>query len=96
MKAQELIEKYKNGQRDFRGVCLSGKNLAWATLTQIDLRASDLQETNLSGANLSGANLSEKTNLAFANQSCTDLNNADSRNAVEKESKCHRTDLFHQ
>jgi hypothetical protein len=81
MKAKELIEKYKNGQRDFRGVCLSGENLAWATLTQIDLRASNLQEANLSGANLCGANLSEKTNLAFANFSRADLSGADLRDA---------------
>jgi hypothetical protein len=81
MKAKELIEKYKNGQRDFRGVCLSGENLAWATLTQIDLRTSNLQEANLSGANLCGANLNEKTNLAFANFSRADLSGADLRDA---------------
>ncbi len=77
MKAKELVEKYKSGQRNFRGVCLRGENLAWATLTKIDLRASDLQDVNLSGANLCDANLSEKTNLSFANLSRADLSGAD-------------------
>jgi hypothetical protein len=53
MKAQELLTKYKAGQRDFRGVSLRGENLAWANLAHIDFRAANLQDVNLSGADLS-------------------------------------------
>ncbi|MCG9889567.1 MAG: pentapeptide repeat-containing protein [Thermosynechococcaceae cyanobacterium MS004] len=81
MNAKELIDRYKTGERDFRGTCLRGENLAWAVLPNIDLRASDLRETNLSGADLSGANLSEGVNLTFSNLSRTDLRNVDLRDA---------------
>ena len=60
MKAEELLEKYAAGQRDFKGAQLSG----------IDLKGADLSEINLQNANLSGSELSEaiftKANLGSA------------------------------
>jgi hypothetical protein len=81
VKVQELLAKYKAGQRDFRGVDLRGENLAWANLTHIDFRAANLQDVNLSGADLSNANLSESTNLTFANLSRANLSGSDLRGA---------------
>lgn len=77
MKAQELLTKYKAGQRDFKGVSVSGENITWACLAEIDLRGADLQYVNLSCANLSRANLSNGANLSFADLSRADLSEAD-------------------
>lgn len=76
MDSHQLKERYKAGERNFRGVSLSGASLVWFELPEIDLRGADLSRANLSGANLSGANLSEETNLSFADLSRTDLSNA--------------------
>ncbi|BAY83552.1 pentapeptide repeat protein [Calothrix parasitica NIES-267] len=47
LNAEELLERYAAGERDFSGINLSG----------IDLSETDLLRINLSCANLSGANL---------------------------------------
>ncbi len=57
MKVEELIERYKAGERDFRGA-----ELPWAYLREADLRGADLsraklREVDLRGANLHGAKL---------------------------------------
>jgi uncharacterized protein YjbI with pentapeptide repeats len=79
MKAQDLLAKYKAGQRDFRGIDLSNENVAWSCLSEADLRESNLQSINLSCANLSRANLSEGANLSFADLSRADLSDVDLR-----------------
>ena len=71
MDAKELLEKYSQGQRNFRIENLSGINLAGASLKEIDLR----------GANLQGANLS-KVELARANLQSADLRKANLTEAV--------------
>jgi uncharacterized protein YjbI with pentapeptide repeats len=79
MNGTQLQQRYKAGDRDFRGVDLSNANLVWFELAGADLRDADLNHANLSGANLSETNLSGATNLAFADLSRTDLQNANLR-----------------
>jgi hypothetical protein len=75
MNSMQLQQRYKAGDRDFRGIQLTGANLVWFELSGVDLRDADLSHANLSGANLCEANLSGATNLAFADLSRTDLRN---------------------
>ena len=49
MTAEELLERYAAGERDFAGVDLNG-----AVLTGINLDRADLSRVNFTGANLSG------------------------------------------
>jgi Pentapeptide repeats (8 copies) len=81
MDSNQLKERYKAGERNFREVSLPGASLVWFELPGIDLRGADLSHANLSGANLSEANLSEGTNLSFADLSRTDLSNANLKGA---------------
>ncbi|MGK7956790.1 MAG: pentapeptide repeat-containing protein [Crocosphaera sp.] len=52
MKAKELLAKYRTGERNFRGVNLSGESLQ-----EQDLSGSDFTEANLQGANFTNTNL---------------------------------------
>jgi GUN4-like/Pentapeptide repeats (8 copies) len=79
MKAQDLLEKYKNGVRDFRRVELERANLAWSDLSDADFRGANLQHSNLKGAILHHVNFSEGANLAFADLSSAELINTDLR-----------------
>lgn len=79
MKAKELIEKYKNGQRDFRQVDLEGENLAWSTLTDSDFRGANLQHVIFKGATLHRVKFNEGASLAFSDLSSAELINADLR-----------------
>ena len=54
MTAEELLERYAAGERDF-----SGANLYDANLNGADLNGANLNGANLNGANLTDANLSE-------------------------------------
>ena len=72
MDSAQLQSRYQSGERNFKGVAISGVNLVWVELPDINLRGADLSYANLSGANLSGANLSAGT-LAFADLSRADL-----------------------
>jgi uncharacterized protein YjbI with pentapeptide repeats len=55
MNARELLAKYRAGERNFRGVNLSGESLE-----EQDLSGSDFTEANLQGTNFTNTNL-EKT-----------------------------------
>jgi hypothetical protein len=66
MKASELLDKYKNGERDFSLANLYGANLEGATLKVANLYWANLKGANLKVANLKGANLYE-ANLYGAN-----------------------------
>jgi uncharacterized protein YjbI with pentapeptide repeats len=44
MKAKELLSRYRQGERNFRGVDLSGEALRWANLEEIDLIALHRQQ----------------------------------------------------
>jgi uncharacterized protein YjbI with pentapeptide repeats len=81
MNAKELIEKYKNGQRDFRQVDLEGENLAWSTLSDADFRGANLQNVNLKGATLHRVKFNEGANLTFTDLSSAKLINTDLRGA---------------
>ncbi|MEQ8540779.1 MAG: pentapeptide repeat-containing protein [Coleofasciculus sp. D1-CHI-01] len=68
MTAEELLQRYAAGQRDFQGVNLSDEVLSWA-----DLTGANLSGANLSGVILNWANLSQ-VKLRCANLSNSDLN----------------------
>jgi uncharacterized protein YjbI with pentapeptide repeats len=61
--AEEFLERYNKGQRDFTGINLTGVNLrgkslnSGVNLSGANLRGAELCEANLSSANLSEANL---------------------------------------
>ncbi len=54
MTAQELLDRYAAGDRDFAGVDLHGVDLSNAVLRGINLDRADLTEVNFTGADLSG------------------------------------------
>jgi len=57
MIAEELLQGYRSGDRDFRGVKLTDIFLRDVCLTGIDLSFADLRGASLMGVNLRGANL---------------------------------------
>jgi uncharacterized protein YjbI with pentapeptide repeats len=60
---------------DFKGINLSGVNLAGANLSRVNLSGANLAEANLSGANLSEANLT-RANLTAVQALNTNFENA--------------------
>jgi uncharacterized protein YjbI with pentapeptide repeats len=75
--AEELLEHYRSGRRDFRGLQLRG-----AYLRGVDLHGVDLSDANLGGADLQGAGLCEailcnvdarSANLRYARLDSADL-----------------------
>jgi uncharacterized protein YjbI with pentapeptide repeats len=87
MTAEELLQRYAAGERDFSGLNLirlniggeypMGAKLSGINLSGANLSESDLSKINLSEANLSGANLSQclikNANLSGANLSGANL-----------------------
>jgi hypothetical protein len=57
MTAEELLQRYQAGERDFRGVRLRGIFLRDTSLHGIDLSCADLRGASLMGVDLSQANL---------------------------------------
>jgi len=57
MTAEELLQRYQAGERDFRGVRLRGIFLRDECLRGIDLSCADLRGASLMGVNLSQSNL---------------------------------------
>jgi hypothetical protein len=85
MTHDELLKKYKEGERYFRNAdlryaILSGANLSGADLSGADLSGADLSDADLSGADLSDANLSG-ADLIGADLSGADLSGANLRYA---------------
>jgi uncharacterized protein YjbI with pentapeptide repeats len=76
--AQEFIERYDAGERDFGQVDLAGANLAGADLSGASLVAADLSGVNLEGTDLGGADL-YAVNLQGAILVAVDLRRADLR-----------------
>lgn len=80
MKAQELIAKYRQGERNFKGVNLKDENLAWENLS-----GSNFEGANLESVNFKGSILHEVTfqgaNLSFSDLSSAELINTNLRDA---------------
>jgi Pentapeptide repeats (8 copies) len=89
VRAEELLERYAAGEREFDGVDIGGgEELVGANLSGIRLTNSFLNEIfmdkiDLSGANLSGTNFAQSSmamaNLRGANLSCANLQYVDLR-----------------
>ena len=86
MTRDELLKRYANGDRDFRGANLyranlSGANLTRANLTRANLTRANLTDANLTRANLTRANLTD-ANLTDANLTDANLTGANMTRAV--------------
>lgn len=57
MTAEELLQQYRSGERDFRGIKLKGVFLRDQCLRDIDLSCADLRGASLMGVDFRGANL---------------------------------------
>ncbi|MEG4216139.1 pentapeptide repeat-containing protein [Microcoleus sp. Pol14C6] len=73
--AEEFLQRYNQGERDFTGVNLAGVNLSGKSLVEVNLSSANLRGAELSQANLSVANLSE-ANLCDANLNKANLSSA--------------------
>ncbi|MEG4856329.1 pentapeptide repeat-containing protein [Microcoleus sp. K1-B6] len=83
--AEDFLQRYNQGERDFTGVNLAGVNLSRRVLSQVNfsranLSGAELSETNLYCSNLSEANLCH-ANLHQANLSSANLGKANFINA---------------
>ncbi|MEG4112192.1 MULTISPECIES: pentapeptide repeat-containing protein [unclassified Microcoleus] len=76
--AEEFLQRYQEGERDFTGINLAGVNLTGKSLSQVNLSSANLSGAELSGTNLHGANLSE-ANLCHSNLHKANLNSANLR-----------------
>ncbi|WP_293061062.1 pentapeptide repeat-containing protein [Okeania sp. SIO2B3] len=85
MDANELLQRYSAGERNFTGINLKGANISGSNpmedifvfdvdLSEINLSGSDLTGAILAGANLSGANFSN-ANLSRSDLSHCNLTN---------------------
>ena len=81
MNAQEFLESYASGNRDFAGTDLRRAALSDADLRDIDLSVSELDRANLASAVLTYADLPgaylRRANLSDANLSDANLSDAD-------------------
>ncbi|XZN91811.1 MAG: TerD family protein [Microcoleus sp.] len=75
--AEEFLQRYKEGERDFTGINLAGVDLSRQTFdSNVSLSQANLSKANLANANLTGVNLIG-ANLQGANLNSTDLQSAD-------------------
>lgn len=92
MQLQNFLERYRQGERNFINIDLSGVNLTGANLQNINLT-----NANLSGANLSWASLNQAkftgANLHQADLHNSLLNNADFNQAILSRAKLNKVDL---
>ncbi|MEZ2240953.1 pentapeptide repeat-containing protein [Microcoleus sp.] len=95
--AEEFLQRYEEGERDFTGinlagVDLSGKTLHSVNLSNANLSRAELSEADLSYANLAGANLCH-TNLHTANLTGVNLGKTKFINANLSEVNLHCANL---
>lgn len=88
----ELLKRYAQGERDFRGVNLSEQILSKVDLCGADLSEAKLDKTVLDGANLTRVNLS-RADLAGATLRRADLVWANLRKANLKGANLRGADL---
>lgn len=75
--AEEFLQRYEEGERDFTGINLAGVDLSGKTLdSNVSLSQANLSHANLANAKLTGVNLIG-ANLQGANLNLTNLLNAD-------------------
>jgi uncharacterized protein YjbI with pentapeptide repeats len=92
MNIEELIARYREGEREFKSVDLPNANLEDADLRGIDLGNARLPGANLRFTNLSDANLSY-ANLLGADFTGANLQGADLSGANLREAIMNPTDL---
>jgi len=92
MQVQNFLERYRQGERNFTNIDLSGVNLKGANLRDINLT-----NANLTGANLSWASLNQAkftgANLHQADLRSALLSNADFNRAILSRAKLNKVDL---
>ncbi|NEQ69361.1 MAG: hypothetical protein F6K21_28495, partial [Symploca sp. SIO2D2] len=59
MKASEVLRRYKEGRRDFRGECLKGQSFKGMNLAGADFSDADIRGANFTNAYLKGAKFCE-------------------------------------
>ncbi len=95
--AEELLERYAAGERDFRGAKLNRANLYDAVLAKSQLNAADLTAADLRGANLAEAGLYgadlRGARLSSANISNAGLIDANLCDARLDDTRAHTTDF---
>ncbi len=75
--AEEFLQRYEEGERDFTGINLAGVDLSGKTLdSNVSLSQANLSNANLANANLTRVNLIG-ANLQGANLNSTSLHSAD-------------------
>lgn len=92
MNAEELIQSYQSGTRDFSAILLCEANLSRTNLSGVNFSQAVLSITNFSGANLCEANLSQ-AKLNVAKLSGANLSKANLNGAVLNVANLIRTDL---
>lgn len=92
LKRFELVKRYTEGDRDFRGINLNEANLSRINLSQTILIGASFFVTNISGANLSEADLSD-ANLNVSRLSSTNLTRAILNRATLNVANLVRADL---
>ncbi|MFW6359199.1 MAG: pentapeptide repeat-containing protein, partial [Chroococcales cyanobacterium] len=95
--AEELLEQYKQKQRDFEGIYCAGidlteKALTSANFSNSNIRKAKLRKVNINSSNFSNANLSE-SDLFEASLSSTNLSSADLRRADFRRATLNGTNL---
>lgn len=95
--ANELLERYGAGERDFARAKLQRAQLPGANLSGARLTGAELANANLQGANLIGANLGDATltraNLRSAALRAAGLRAADLRGADLRDAELHGANL---
>lgn len=94
MIAEELLQRYRSGDRDFRGIKLTDIFLRDVCLTGIDLSFADLPGAFLMGVSLRGANL-RRANFMGAFLIYAQLRNADLTQANLTDAWLTRANLQH-
>ena len=75
MKASQVLQEYKQGRRDFKGVSLRGQSFVKQDLSGADFSKADIRGANFSHADIRGANFSH-ADIRGANFSHADIRGA--------------------